>query len=73
MADLAIVNKLAEISETEQWRFIRTLLERELEKQTDINNLSTEADLTGAKKVRKVIEKVINQVDGAKNTIELNG
>jgi len=73
MADLAIVNKLAEISETEDWRFIRTLMEKELEKATDIDNLVGGDQLEGAKFARKVILKIISQIDGAKNTLEING
>jgi len=73
MAHISIVTKFAEISETENWRFIRTLMEKELEKATDIDSLSGGDQLEGAKFARKVILKVISQIDGAKNTLEING
>jgi len=73
MAHISIVTKFAEISETENWRFIRTLMEKELEKATDIDNLKGEGQLEGAKFAKKVILKVINQIDGAKNTLDING
>ena len=73
MAHIAVVTKLAEISETEHWRFVRSLLEKELEKATNIDNLEGGDQLEGAKFAKKVINKVINQIDGAKNTLNING
>ena len=73
MADREIVNRMVEVSEGKDWRFVRALLQKELDKATDINNLNGEADLLGAQKTSAVINKVINQIEGAKNTQDING
>jgi len=73
MAEKALVNRMVEISETDDWRFVRSLMEKELERVTNIDNLEGGAQLEGAKLTKKAINKIINQIDGARNTLDING
>lgn len=63
--------RLFEISQTQEWKTIKSILEDELVKVCDVRTLNSESELKGAQFALTVLDKIIRKIDGAKDALEI--